>query len=380
MIKNCIMNETAIVTGASGFIGSRLILRLLQAGWQVVALGRSKASHPWDHRGIAALTTITGHPQPPELLARLSWQETDSTRPDLALGLDPAATLGISGAVLFHVAGDTRFTPQDVEAQRQINVTGSCHVLRGLRPCLRHAVHVSTAYVAGNRTGRVMETERDLGQITRNPYERSKLDAESAVIALARELELPLAITRPSIITNDTRTGRSSTFTHFNALVDVVHRIQSHYGLHDGETVSDVIRLPMNPDCRPNLAPVDPIVDALFEIGIHPDAPGHTFHLCHPSPQANRDVLGLVAQAFGVQNKLRLEFVPEVPIHPTWTERMIIRSFKPYLPYLNESCTFDLTQTRRLIPNYDDRFGPVTTDYIHKVIDFQRQQRAQEME
>ena len=39
------MGETAFVTGGSGFIGGRLIERLVAEGWSVRALARSDAAH-----------------------------------------------------------------------------------------------------------------------------------------------------------------------------------------------------------------------------------------------------------------------------------------------------------------------------------------------
>jgi nucleoside-diphosphate-sugar epimerase len=279
-----------------------------------------------------------------------------------------------SGAVLFHIAGDTRFNPADPETQRQVNISGVLNVVRALQGSVASVVHVSTAYVAGDRRGLVLESDVDKGQGFRNCYEKSKFDAEIAVTHLCGELGLPLTIVRPSIITNDTATGRSSTLTHLNALVEVVSRIQKHYGIGDGEVVSEEIRIPVAPDSRPNLAPIDPIVDSLLEIGASPQGAGMTFHLCHPDPQPNSEVVSLVAEAFGVKDKIGLRFVAELPKQPTWTERMILRSLRSYLPYLNESCVFDLANTRSIISDYDSRFPPITPDYIRKIIEFQRRQ------
>ena len=53
---------------------------------------------------------------------------------------------------------------------------------------------------------------------------------------------------------------------------------------------------------------------------------------------------------------------------------MLLRSLKPYLPYLNRAATFDLTNTRSIIPDYDSWFPPITQDYMLKVIEFQRHQ------
>jgi thioester reductase-like protein len=246
-------------------------------------------------------------------------------------------------------------------------------VVQSLRNFLASVVHVSTAYVAGDRRGLVLEGDLDKGQGFRNCYEKSKLDAEIALTNTCRETGLPLTIVRPSIVTNDTATGRSSTFTHLNALVEVISRIQKHYGIGNGEAVSEEIRIPSEPDVRPNLAPVDPIVTSLREIGISSQSAGRTFHLCHPDPQPNSEVISLVAEAFGVKDKIRLLFVSGLPEQLTWTEKMMLRSLKPYLPYMNEACTFDLTNTRSLIPDYDSRFPPITLDYLRKVIEFQRQ-------
>ena len=57
---------------------------------------------------------------------------------------------------------------------------------------------------------------------------------------------------------------------------------------------------------------------------------------------------------------------------------MIARSFKPYLPYLNEYCDFDLTNTRSILPDYDSQFSPITLEYLRRVINFQRSQKRAE--
>jgi len=364
--------RTAIVTGASGFIGSRLVHQLLMRGWSVHALGRSKSGKSYEDRVEAALDDIDGRPIEPSLLPELRCHEVGICDSDLGLSRPISEILPGTDAVLFHVAGDTRFNPTDPEAQRRVNIGGSLNVMRALQDSVASVVHVSTAYVAGDRQGLVLESDLDEGQGFCNCYEKSKSDAEIEITDLCAESGLPLTIVRPSIITNDTATGRSSTFTHLNAIVEVISRIQKHYGIADGEVVSEEIRIPADPESRPNLAPIDPIVDSLLEIGIDERGAGKTFHLSHPDPQPNSEVVALAADAFGVRDKVELSFVSAVPEDPTWTERMLLRSLKPYLPYLNGACTFDLTNTRSLIPDYDSRFPPITLDYMVKVIEFQR--------
>ena len=54
--------RTAIVTGASGFIGSRLVHQLLMRGWSVNALGRAKSGTSYEDRVEDALNDIDGRP------------------------------------------------------------------------------------------------------------------------------------------------------------------------------------------------------------------------------------------------------------------------------------------------------------------------------
>lgn len=343
--------RTAILTGANGFIGSYLARVLLGRGWTVHALGRSKSGVPWLERVLAALKAASEANELPNPNF-LHCHEADLAQPDLGLSTSSART-GESKAVLVHLAGDTRFVPPDPAAQRQANVEGALNVVRALRSSVARVVHVSTAYVAGDRAGTILEREGDVGQGFHNNYEKTKLEAEIAVHSLCGELRLPLAIARPSIIINDTVNGRSSAYTHLNVLVEVANRIQEFYGIKDGQVVNHEIRFPVSPSARPNIAAVDPIAEALAGIVELPGSAGKTFHLCHPTPQSNAEVFGLVMEAFGIKDKISLNFVQSMQSPLTRTEEMIARAFRVYLPYLNHGGVFDLSNTRELITDYD---------------------------
>jgi hypothetical protein len=82
-------------------------------------------------------------------------------------------------------------------------------------------------------------------------------------------------------------------------LVEVVSRIQEHFGIADGQVVSSLIRLAADPEARPNLAPIDSIIPPLLQIAASAEAPGKVFHLCHPAPQSNAEiVLGIVKRGY----------------------------------------------------------------------------------
>ncbi len=366
------VDAPVITTGANGFIGARVVKRLLEQGRRVHALGRARSGATWDERMRAALDDIEGAAIEPALLSRLSCREVDWEQPT-SITSELAA---VRDAVLIHVAGDTKFNPGDSAAQRRLNVDATLELVRALRTSLARVVHTSTAYVCGDRRGTVLESELDCGQGFNNPYEKTKFEAEEALRALCADLSLPLVVVRPSIITNDTRTGRSSTFTHLNAVVEVVTRIQEHFGIGDGEVLSRVIRLAADPEGRPNLAPVDPMVEAMVRIALDARAAGRTFHLCHPAPQTNTEIIGLIAEAIGIHGKVALEYVRSLSEPVSHTEKMIYRSLKVYAPYLNHRAQFDLTETRDLVGDYDALFAPLDLAYLHRVIKFQRASRA----
>jgi len=363
--------KTAIMTGANGFIGAHVLHQLLLRGYCVHVLGRSSKESSWEERVCRSLGEVGAIGS---LGDRLCCHEIELAAPslkiDFSAGAPPAET------TLFHLAGDTRFNTANPGLQRQLNVEGPVRLLEALRGRIGKMIHVSTAYVAGKRTRLIREDELDCGQEFWNGYEKSKFDAEVALTAACREQALPLVIVRPSIIINDRRTGHASTFTHLNAMVEVVSRIQEHFGISDGQVVSKAIRLMADPQASPNMAPVDSIVPPLLEIAESAAGPGRCFHLCHPRPQPNHEVMDLICEAFRVKGRVALEFMPGIPKPMSHTEEMIARSLKVYAPYLNNRCEFDLGNSRSVVSNYDSHFSPLDVTYIRKVIEFARQNRA----
>ena len=205
-----------------------------------------------------------------------------------------------------------------------------------------------------------------------------KFLAEVEVSKCCESLGVPLAIVRPSVIINDRTTGRASTFTHLNALVEVVSRLQRRHGIQDGEVVSERIRLLADPQARPNLAPIDSILPGLLRVCTTASAVGAAYHLCHPNPQSNLEIVALVCEAFGVKEKLGIDYVTSLHKPVSTTEEMISRSLKVYGPYLNSRCDFDVTNSRSLLKDYDTHFSPLTVDFLNRIIAFQRGHRGGE--
>ncbi|MDQ6873698.1 MAG: NAD-dependent epimerase/dehydratase family protein [Actinomycetota bacterium] len=167
---------TAFVTGGSGFIGGRLIQRLVADGFDVRALARSPAAQ----RLVAAL----GATPVPGDLGDVSALRAGAGDSELAFHSAALTTRGGSRSDFWRV-----------------NVDGTVHVLEALRgSSVRRLVHVGTeaALLDGRALVGVDETA-PLRPDSRAPYAASKAVAEQAVLT-ANGGSLETLVVRPRFV------------------------------------------------------------------------------------------------------------------------------------------------------------------------------------
>jgi long-chain acyl-CoA synthetase len=202
-------------------------------------------------------------------------------------------------------------------------------------PSLDRFVHVSTAFVAGDRPGPYLEDEGDVGQRSRNTYEQTKLEAERHV----RERGLPsTSILRPSIVVGDSRTGWTSAFNVIYYPLRAFAR-----GLFPV--------VPGDPEARVDIVPVDAVADALLELANGEPREG-TFHsVAGADAPTFRRLTELAAQAFDAP-------VPEFVAPGAAPE--IERYAGAFLPYFRVRGTFatDAGQTLGCTPPPLERYLP----------------------
>jgi len=160
---------TYFVTGATGFLGRRLMARLLERPGcdAIYALVRPGSRDK--------LTALAGHwPNGQAVVAVLG----DLAEP--GLGIDPAVLPARVDHVV-HLGAVYDFTA-DADTNRAVNVTGTRHVVelaeRLDAGCLHH---VSSVAVAGDHAGPFGEGDFDLGQHLPSPYHATKFEAERLV-------------------------------------------------------------------------------------------------------------------------------------------------------------------------------------------------------
>jgi dihydroflavonol-4-reductase len=165
-----------LVTGASGFVGSAVLRRLIAAGQRVRALVRPTS----DRRNLDGLEVevVEGDLMSP---------------PSLRAALD-----GCDG--LFHVAADYRLWTRDPEKMFAANVDGSRMIMLAAADAgVQRIVYTSSVATLGIVQGGSGNEDTSVGfDDMIGPYKQSKFMAEKEVQALFQSDRLPVVIVNPS--------------------------------------------------------------------------------------------------------------------------------------------------------------------------------------
>src|SRR5262245_42773515 len=145
-----------LVTGATGFIGSRLVRHLLSAapeGSRIVAMMR-----PNSHRGLpaAGVDGISGDPR----LVRFEADLTDESEMN-SLGEQGIAPID----TVFHLAAATPDSRAGREASRKVNLDGTKNLFNSVRDLAGHIVYVSglAVFTPGKESSGVVNEESPKG-------------------------------------------------------------------------------------------------------------------------------------------------------------------------------------------------------------------------
>ena len=345
--------DVVLVTGFPGFIGGRLVARLLET--------RPEAR-------IAALVEERAVDQ-----ARDSARKLDADRieilpgdiTDRRLGFDDATydRLTASTTTVFHLAAVYDLTVP-YEVAQKVNVEGTGNVLDFCARAERLERHnyVSTAYVAGFRDGMVYEHELSLGQDFKNHYESTKFQAELWV--RHRMGEIPTTIYRPAIVVGDSRTGETAKFDGPYYVLRMVSQLSRR-------------RLPlpqMGTDAPFNVVPVDLVVEGITQLSLDAEAIGDTVHLVDPEPLSSRELVEALAQEYaGREPRLR---VPPAAADPSLRFAPMRKAMggipRESLVYLTHEVHFSTRRAEELL----DRHGigvPRFRDYLPAIVRFFRE-------
>jgi nucleoside-diphosphate-sugar epimerase len=300
---------TVLVTGGTGFLGTRLVRHLLSCGAHVRVLVRSPAKS----RGL----TVQG---------------AEAVVGDIPAGAPLRAALdGV--VVVYHLAGRLLLPGVPAMEYERTHVEGT----RLLLACCQRAsslerfVHCSTTGVLGVTGDRPADENAPLRPT--NIYEATKADAELAVRD-AWQQGFPAVIARPGLV----------------------------YGpgdLHLLGFFRSVLRRWFRP-IGPRtvwLHPIyiDDMTEALARCGEHPAAVGECFHIAGPEPVSLAELAAAIARAGGARPPRGHIPVPAARAAAALGDRLpqSLKRFAPLtgsrLEFLTQSRVYDVTKAQRVL-------------------------------
>jgi NAD(P)-dependent dehydrogenase (short-subunit alcohol dehydrogenase family) len=265
------------VTGATGFIGKRLVRKILERKGTVVHfLVRDRSA-----KRTAELLDYWG----------VDESRASPVRGDLALpglGITAAERKKLDGKVkhFFHLAA-VYDLKADEESQRIANIEGTKNTVLFANEigagCFHH---VSSIAAAGLYEGVFREDMFDEAEGLDHPYFSTKHESEKLV---RQDCQGPWRVYRPGIVVGDSHTGEMDKIDgpyYFFKLIQRMRQLLPPWmptiGLEGG---------------RINLVPVDFVVDAMDHIAHKKGLDGKCFHLVDPSPRRVGEVLNTFAKA-----------------------------------------------------------------------------------
>ena len=344
--------STALLTGYPGFIGKRLVARLLEEddGLAIVALVEPRLEE-------AARAAAVEHGDRLEIVAG------DITDRRLGLSEDDYERLGAEASRVFHLAAVYDLAVP-VELAQRVNVEGTGNVLDFCLAAakLEHLAYVSTAYVAGLRTGVVYEHELVMGQDFKNHYESTKFQAEVWVRQLLDRI--PTTILRPAIVVGDSSTGETQKFDgpyYMLRAISRAHRL--------GRPLPQFAR----GESPFNVVPVDFVVDAIAASSRDPAAVGQTLHLVDPEPLSSRDLLNTLATEYtGAGTKGRIPpALVEAGLRLAPVREALGGTPRESIVYLSHRVRFDTRRAVDILTPHGLR-PPTFSDYVGPMVDFFR--------
>lgn len=258
-----------LVTGATGFVGKRLVQRLrTEAVWQVLEARRKAPER--DAAGVFACG-------------------------DLGPATDWSAALQgvqvvVHCAARVHVMNEREAEP--LQAFRQVNVAGTLNLARqAVAAGVRRFVFVSSIKVNGESTEPGHPFKPDDVPAPGDPYGVSKHEAEAALQALARETGLEVVIVRPVLVYGP------GVKANFRAMLAWLHRgIPLPFGAIDN---------------RRSLVALDNLVDLLVACMSHPAAAGQVFLAADGEDLSTTALLQRLSLALGREARL-------LPVPAAW--------------------------------------------------------------
>ncbi len=318
------MQRNVLITGATGFIGKRLLKSLLESGDRVFILTRKHSVNKLK----SLLNSI-------EEKKRLNIHSVKGDIRDKNVINNKRELERIKGEItdVYHLAA-VYDLGIDKETARAVNVNGTKNILNLARSIknLNSFNHVSSIAVAGDFNGTFYEYNFDEGQRFSNWYAWSKFESEKTV--RNNFGYIPVRIFRPGAVIGDTRTGEMDKIDGPYYIILLLT-----LGVHFITPVSDESTVP--------LVPVDFVVNAINYLSRKPETINRTFCLTDPNPPTYSDFIDIVCEKLETFKPLKkMNLKPILPVLEYPMKSKIVKAISSLVDIPVEGLTYAFIDTK----------------------------------
>ena len=311
-----------LVTGANGFVASRLISQLELAGRNDILRSVRGGAH------AAGRTFVSG-----DLSAHNDWGPA-------LVDVDTV----VHGAARVHVMSDS--APDALSKYRLVNVDGTLNLARqAAQVGVKRFIYISSIKVNGEVTSIEAPFAADDPPAPHDPYGISKLEAEQSLRQVSMETTMDVVVIRPPLVYGP------GVRANFLSMLRLVHR---------------GIPLPLGAvrNLRSFVA-LDNLVDLLIRCLTHPAARNQTFLVSDGEDLSTTDLLTRLGHALGRPARL----IP-VPV-PLLTFAAGLLGKRDIVQRLCGSLRLDIDKTRRMLDwdppiTVDEGFRRVAEAFLHE--------------
>lgn len=267
--------HAALVTGATGFIGGRLVSALIEDGWAVRACGRRT--------------------RPETLPAAADYQAVDLAGEDTLAGLYDGVTH------LFHLAGASSSTSDEAEMERG-NVLATERLLAAAPAGrLQRVVHMSSTSVYGEVRQLPLPVREDVTPAPSRAYGQAKWRTEQVVHRAGRS-GLPVVILRPVTVY-----GPGNVKLLASAILDVA--IEASGGDRSLPVPAEAI--------EQRLVHIDDLLRATMHVARVDAAVGRSFNVAGNHYPTSHGIAHILAPHFGIE----VELSADLDAGPSYEDR-----------------------------------------------------------
>ncbi|MBT3791111.1 MAG: NAD-dependent epimerase/dehydratase family protein [Alphaproteobacteria bacterium] len=365
------MKRTALVTGATGFLGAYFTAHLLRQGFRVFALARNASE-----RGLGSMILRINeqHSGPAlDISSDFVAVEGDVRTQNCGLSECDAKEVAANVTDIWHFAAAFEDNGNGDNTVFETNVGGTVNLLAFLKNCKTSVRlnYVSTAYASPVENGVACEKLVDpeyTGASKSNAYENSKAEAERRVAALCGEEGIEYRIYRPPIVAGDSGSGSSLGYTGYQGVFRALYLLKRRLEINIGEFFDNDLRLRViaDPGLPVNVVPVDFVIESMWHLAETDVTASGIFNVTSQHAVKLETLFRAASESLGVTG-ISLSTDHDFDGMPmTIAERLFRRRMKFQEPYFLTSNQFDSRNFRNFVAETELPSPACEGDYLER--------------